>query len=127
LFRYVFEAIFKVKVNLGFHKHSLHKLHVLVVFSYLICMDLVATLIFFNLFDLFFRCFYGVLVDFLVLDLEIGERKYIKTIIFSLKYVVSHIFNPMANINIYNILELMCYLSCEILFSFYFSYEILFK
>jgi hypothetical protein len=34
---------------------------------------------------------------------------------------------PIENINIYVILELMCYLSCEILFSFYFSYEILFK
>jgi hypothetical protein len=36
LFRCVFEAIFKVKVNLGFHKCSLPKLHVLVVFSCLI-------------------------------------------------------------------------------------------
>jgi hypothetical protein len=31
--------------------------------------------------------FYGVLVGFLVVDLEIGERKYIKTIIFSIKYI----------------------------------------
>jgi hypothetical protein len=56
----------------------------------------------------------------LVLDLEIGERKYIKTIIFSLKYVASHIFIPMENINIYDTLELICYLSCEILFIYNF-------
>jgi hypothetical protein len=42
-------------------------------------MDLVSSLIFFNLYGLCFRYFYGVLVVVLVLDLEIGERKYIKS------------------------------------------------
>jgi hypothetical protein len=39
----------------------------------------------------------------------------------------SYFFNPMANINIYSILELICYLSCEMLFYFYFPFEIPFK
>jgi hypothetical protein len=43
----------------------------------------------------FLGAFYGILVDLLVLDLgfKIGGKKYIKTIIMSVKYVVSHIFH----------------------------------
>jgi hypothetical protein len=68
-----------------------HKLHVLFVFSSLICMDLVARLIFFNLYG-FLRCFLWSLSRFLVLDLENGEKIYIENVIFSLKYMVNHIF-----------------------------------
>jgi hypothetical protein len=38
-------------------------------------MDLVAPLIFLNLYILFLGVFYEVSVDLLLLDLEIGERK----------------------------------------------------
>jgi hypothetical protein len=51
-----------------------------------------APLTFFYLYGLFLGAFYRVLVDLLLLDLKIGEKKYIKAVIFSLKYVVSHIF-----------------------------------
>jgi hypothetical protein len=57
LFMFVFEAIFKVKVILEFHKIFLHKVHVFLGVSHRICMDLVAPLIFFNLYSLFLGVF----------------------------------------------------------------------
>jgi hypothetical protein len=70
----------RLKLILGF-------INFLVGFSHRICMGLLDPLIFFNLYGLVFSCFYVVLVVFLALDLKIGERKYIKIIIFSLKYM----------------------------------------
>jgi hypothetical protein len=74
----------------------LHKLYVLVMFSCVIFMDVVAHLIFFYLFGLIFclDALYGVLVDLLVLDLRFRNRrkKIYRNVIFSLKYMVHHIF-----------------------------------
>jgi hypothetical protein len=41
---------------------------------------------------IFLGAFFEVLVDLLVLDLEMEEGKYIKTVIFSLKYDIIHMF-----------------------------------
>jgi hypothetical protein len=59
LFRGVFKAIFKVKVNLGDFVFFLYNYHVLVEFSCLICMDLVAYPIVLTFYDLYllFMCF----------------------------------------------------------------------
>jgi hypothetical protein len=39
---------------LGFHNHFLHKLYILLMFSCLICMDVVPHHIFFDLYGLYF-------------------------------------------------------------------------
>jgi hypothetical protein len=53
-FLYVYLKLYLRLKFLEFHKHFLHKPYVLVRFSYVICMDVVNHLIFFNLYDLFF-------------------------------------------------------------------------
>jgi hypothetical protein len=68
LFRCVFETIFKIKVSwVNFIINFLHKLFVLVRFSYLICMDFVTHYIFFDLFDVVFCLddMYGVFIGFI--------------------------------------------------------------
>jgi hypothetical protein len=78
---------------LGFHKHFLYKLYVLVMFSCIICINIVAHLIFFDLYGLFYFCLdvlYGVLVDLLVLDPRFRNKreKIYRNVIFSIKYMV---------------------------------------
>jgi hypothetical protein len=53
IFRCVFETIFKIKVSRVSYSFFLHKLYVLRRFSYLICMDVVAYHILFDMYGLF--------------------------------------------------------------------------
>jgi hypothetical protein len=65
LFRWVFEAIFKVKFSRVSESFFLHKLYVLVRFSCVICMGVVAHLIFFDLYEIFLHILYGVFSRFI--------------------------------------------------------------
>jgi hypothetical protein len=67
VFRCVFEAIFKVKVSRVIYIYILYKLYVLLRFSCLICMDVVAHYIFFDLYGLIFCLddLYGVFSGFI--------------------------------------------------------------
>jgi hypothetical protein len=56
------------------------------VFSCPICMDLIA-LLYSSIFMIYFLGFLWSISSFLVLDLEIGDRKYIKIVIFSIKNI----------------------------------------
>jgi hypothetical protein len=80
LFFYCLDVYLKLYLRLkflGFHNYFLHKLYVLLRFNCLICMDVVAHHIFFDLYGLFFCLddLYGVFSGF-VWFLLIFQMKY---------------------------------------------------
>jgi hypothetical protein len=84
---------------LGLHNYFFHKLYVLLRFSCLICMGVVAHHIFFNLFGLFFVQMISMeyLVDLLVLHLRfrnMRQRKYIE---------ICHIFSKICGTSYLNL------------------------